>query len=157
LLRPQFIYHPFEAVRRDHGYNATPIHTAWLRLWTSWLTASEANLIALAQLDSLALVLAIVALWWGFGGRIAAAAAVTIAVGYEWGYQWVGGSLGRHTWLASAAVGLAALRRERPALGAAALTLATLLRFIPGVFLGGMGLVVLLQAARRRHLDRFGR
>jgi hypothetical protein len=157
LLRPQFVYHPFEALRRDHGYNATPIHTAWLRLWTSWLSASEANLIALAQLDSLALAIAIVALWWGYGGRIAAAAAVTIAVGYEWGYQWVGGSLGRHTWLACAAVGFAGLRRGRPALGAAGLTLATLLRFIPGVFLGGMGLVVLIQAARRRHLDRFGR
>ncbi|MGC4070712.1 MAG: hypothetical protein QM784_39780 [Polyangiaceae bacterium] len=125
ILRGQV---PMSRALVDHGYNATPFHTAFLRAFTLHVSAGHGSLLALAQLDSLALLLATLAIYWGFGGLGALLFALVLSTGAHWGYPWVGGSLGRHVWLAWAALGLSAARRERPVLAAVALTLSGLHR-----------------------------
>jgi len=153
LTAPWTISHTFT----DHGYNATPLSTTWLRLWTAGVGASPTAMALLAQLDSLALLGAVALLYWGFGARAAVLAAVVMSVGFPWNYQWVGGSLGRHTWLLVICAGLALLRRDKPFAGMLALTTAALLRLFPIVFLGGAGLWVIARWVRSRELDSRGR
>jgi hypothetical protein len=95
-------------------------------------------------------------LYWGFGPRVAVFGAMIIAIGFPWSYQWVGGSLGRHTWWMLACAGLALLRRERTFWGMFALTGSALLRLFPLVFVGGAGLYVLAGWIRKRSLSGSG-
>ena len=156
-FRKQFTEHTLPQAFADHGFNATPFNTAWLRLWTRRLTPTPATLSALSGLDAAALALVVAFLWWGFGAVPATAAAVLLAVGAPWSYGWVGGCLGRQTWLACAAAGFALLARGRPFGGAVALTLSGMLRLFPFVFVGAVGLWVLVRALQARRLCRDGR
>lgn len=141
---------PFHRMVVDHGYNATPPHTALLKLFTHFTPASKASLLAVAALDWIAYLAAFAVLWWGFGPRVAAIAALVVGLGEPWSYLWTGGSVGRAVWLFFLCAGLALLARQRSALGGASLTMAGLLRFFPAVFVGALGLFVLVQAARAR-------
>src|SRR5690606_27499961 len=138
-FRPAMVSPPFEHVMGDHGFNATPFHATWLGVITKHSNASPTTLVVLAQMDSLALLLAMVAVAWGFGLPAAAVTALMLQVAAPWSYNWVGGGLGRHTWFALSCLGLALLAKKKEAGGAAALTGAVLLRFFPIVLLGGLG------------------
>ncbi|MBN2804002.1 MAG: hypothetical protein JXR91_12990 [Deltaproteobacteria bacterium] len=141
----------------DHGFNATPVHGAWLHLVTSFLTVSQTVLIWLAQLDIIAIILTVIALWWGFGPIVAVSAACIIGIGYEWGYHWIGGSLARYTWLAFAASGLALLKKDKPFSGAIALTVSGLLRLFPFVFVGAIGLYAIINWIKNKKLDDYSK
>jgi len=141
----------------DHGFNATPVNVAWLRLWTRNTTVSERHLVLLAQLDSVALVGTVVALVWGFGPVAGVVAALVLGIGGLWSYHWIGGALGRHTWLFCCALGLSLLAKNRPFEGGAALTLAGLLRLFPFVFVGAVGLWALVNFVKTRRLDTAAR
>jgi hypothetical protein len=141
----------------DHGFNATPIDVAWLRLWTHDARASRTRLTWLAQLDSLALIGTVAALTWGFGPLAGVVAALVLSLGGMWSYHWVGGCLGRHTWLFCAALGVACLERERTFPAAVWLTLSGLLRLFPFVFVGAVGLHLLVGAVRERRLNDVAR
>jgi len=120
----------------DHGFNATPFHATYLRALVLHLDASELTLRLLAQMDTLSMLGAIAALWWGFGPMKAALFAVLLGTGAFWGYPWLGGTIGRHVWVFWMALGLSAARRKRPALATVALTMAGLHRLYPLFFLG---------------------
>jgi hypothetical protein len=141
----------------DHGYNGTPVHTAWLRGVTRTMTATKGNLLALAQLDTLALILSVVMLWWAFGPITAGAAAIFIGFGSFWSYHWIGGSVGRFTWFFLACAGMALLKKEKPFWGAFTLTLSGLIRLHPLVFVGALGLHVLTTWAKSRRLSVSGK
>lgn len=136
----------------DHGFNATPINVAWLRLWTRNTTVSERHLIWLAQLDSVALAGTVAALVWGFGAIPGVVAALVLGIGGLWSYHWVGGSIGRQTWLLCSALGFALLSKNRPFAGGVALTLAGLLRLFPFVFVGAVGLWAIANGIKARRL-----
>lgn len=137
----------------DHGFNATPVNVAWLRIWTHDTTVSAGHLLWLAQLDSLALVGTVAALTWGFGALPGVVAALVLGIGSFWSYHWVGGTIGRHTWLFCCAFGLALLAKNRPFAGGAALTLSGLLRLFPFVFVGAVGLWTIVNAVKARRFD----
>lgn len=144
--------HPLHRSLSDHGFNATPFHTAWLKLWVAPLPAGPLNLALLTLLDVVALIVAIGVMSWAFGARTAALFALLFALGFHFAYHWVGGCLGRHTWFMWACAGLALLARRRPFWGAAALTLAGLHRFFPFVFVAALGLAALIECARHRRV-----
>jgi hypothetical protein len=137
----------------DHGFNATPVNVVWLRLWTHDTTVTANHLVWIAQLDSLALAGTVAALTWGFGGLCGVVAALILGIGGLWSYHWVGGSIGRHTWLLCCALGFALLAKKRPFAGGVALTLAGLLRLFPFVFVGAVGLWAIVNAIKGRRLD----
>lgn len=148
---------PFVMAVSDHGFNATPIHAAWLKWWSSTVHVSRAGLTLLAQLDSVALLGALGFMYWGFGIEACAVVALIVGLGFPWGYDWVGGSFGRLAWILWVCAGLALLRKDRPFLGAAALTVAGLLRLFPMMFVGGMGLCVVIRWIKDRKLAASGR
>jgi hypothetical protein len=141
----------------DHGFNATPVNVAWLRIWTHDTSVSARHLLWIAQLDSLALAGTVAAITWGFGGLAGAVTALVIGVGGLWSYHWVGGAVGRHTWLFWCALGIASLAKKRPFAGGVALALAGLLRLFPFVFVGAVGLWAIVNAIKARRLDAAGR
>jgi hypothetical protein len=153
-FRGQFVDREMAEAFFDHGYNATPLNTAWLRAWTRHLTPTTSTLTWLTRLDVVSLVATVGVLWWGFGAVPATVAAVVLGVGAPWGYGWIGGCLGRQTWLLCAAAGFALLARDRPFWGATALTLSGLLRLFPFVFVGAVGLWALVRAVRTRRFDK---
>ena len=156
-FRGLFQGRPISDAFSDHGFNATPINVAWLRLWTHGTTATERHLVWLAQLDSVALVGTVAALVWGFGPLAGVVAALVLGLGGFWSYHWVGGTIGRHTWLFCCALGLALLAKNRPFGGGVALTLAGLLRLFPFVFVGAVGLWTLANAVKTRRFDATAR
>lgn len=148
-----FIGHKVTDSFSDHGFNATPPNVAWLRSWTHDLSASRAHLIALTLIDSVALILTVVAVYWGFGPLAAAVAALVLGTGSFWSFHWVGGSLGRHVWLAWCALGFALLAKRRFFGAGAALTVAGLLRLFPFGFLGGAILWAIVKGVKERRFD----
>jgi hypothetical protein len=156
-FRPLFTGREIAEAFADHGFNATPIYVSWVRLFTRDATVTRAHLVWLAQLDSVALVAAVAALTWGFGPVAGIVAALTLGLGGMWSYHWVGGCLARHTWLFCAALGTALLAKERYFWGAVALSLSGLLRLFPFVFVGAVGLWVIIGAVRERRLSLPGR
>lgn len=141
----------------DHGFNASPFHSAVLRLTTSQLPINATTLGFMGMIDVAAVLIALAALWWGFGLEACALAALVFGLGHHYGYHWIGGTMARQIWLMWCCVALALLNRGRPFWGAVALTLAGLHRFFPFVFVGALGLHVLVTWARTRRLDVSGR
>jgi hypothetical protein len=152
-----FLGHKVPDAFGDHGFNATPPNAVWLRMWTHGVSASRAHLIALTMIDSVALVLSVAAIYWGFGPLAATVAAVALGVGSFWSFHWVGGTLGRHVWLAWCALGFALLAKKRFFGGGAALTVAGLLRLFPFGFLGGAILWAIVKSVRERRVDADGK
>jgi hypothetical protein len=136
--------------QQDHGYNPTPAWTLAGHLVTNAGPASHALLRAIWALDLLLLA----ALWTGaacaFGWRLAAVAAVYFGTNYLSPYGWTGGAILRQDWLAATVLGVALLRRDRPAAGGALLAGATLLRVFPGCLLAGVALGALWRLLRER-------
>ena len=145
---------PLPRALADHGFNATPFHVSFLRLFTLHSTPTRGTLLAIAQLDSLSLLVAVGAFWWAFGPGFAALFALLVATGGHWGYQWVGGSIGRHVWLAWAAIGIGAARKKRTGLATFALTMAGLHRLFPFVFLGAYFVWLAADSVRKRKCTR---
>lgn len=139
----------WQAIRTDHGFNASP---AWLiagaplanfgpaaRTMRTWIWLDHALLVAM----------------WGvvvavFGVRAACVAAVFWGTNGFSGFDWTGGSLLRHDWLVALVLGLTALRRRHFALAGACLALSTALRVFPGFVLGVVLAWAALEAWRRR-------
>lgn len=155
--RPLFRADPLGRAFNDHGYNATPITVAWLRLWTSNVSASVNALNWLVVLDLVALALALAVTYWGFGPWGCAVVALVLGIGFPWSYSWVGGGIGRHTWFFCACSGFALLRRRHVFWGLFVLSIAGLLRLFPFVFVGAAGLWVLVRWIRAKRLDATGR
>jgi hypothetical protein len=141
----------------DHGFNGTPPTAVWLRMWTHNLSASRSHLVALTMIDSAALILSVVATYWAFGSLAAAVVAVALGVGSFWSFHWVGGTLGRHVWLACCAWGVALLAKKRFFGGGAALVAAGLLRLFPFGFLGGAVLWAIVKSIKERRIDPDGK
>jgi hypothetical protein len=152
-----FAGHKIADAFSDHGFNATPPNAVWLRMWTHNLTASRAHFIALTLIDSAALIASVVAIYWGFGPLAGAVAALALGVGAFWGFHWVGGSLGRHVWLAWCTLGFALLAKKRFFGGGAALAVAGLLRLFPFGFLGGAILWAIVKSIKGRRFDADGK
>lgn len=128
------------ATQLDHGYNATPAWGLVGGLLAATGPASTAQIFALSLLDPLLLALMWGVAWWAFGWEGTCVALIFWGTNYPARFYWTGGAYLRQDWLALTVVGLALLRRERPALAGFALTWAALLRVFPGLILAGLAL-----------------
>src|SRR5690606_25686761 len=100
---------------------------------------------------------AILLVAWGLGPIAGILAGFVIAFGEPWGYQWVGGSLGRANFVLWLGAGIGLAGRGRHFASTSALTISALFRLFPAVFVGAVGLRALVRAVRARALDREGR
>jgi hypothetical protein len=153
MLRRLFVRRHFHGILKDHGYNATPLHSVWLEKATNALPASRGSLKFFALLDIAMTFAAIALMWWGFGPVVASVAALTLGISDLSSYDWIGGSLGRSTWLMALCAGAACLKRGHSAVGTGLVTLAALLRLVPVVFVGAIGLYFLVRLIKSRQSD----
>jgi hypothetical protein len=122
------------ASMQDHGGNATPVWFLGARALFGRVPASDGALWAGVAVDAALLGLAFLALGWAFGPRTALIAATVFGAMdfYMFGSNWFGAAL-RHDWLSLWCLGVAALKRGRPALAGAFLAWSALIRAFPAV------------------------
>jgi hypothetical protein len=132
-------------VQRDHGYNATPVWTVPGHLLANLAPASDGFILALALIDPLLLLAALLLLGRCFGLRVAAIAALTLGTYLPARFLWNGGAFLRFDWLFFLVAGLCALRKDRPLLGGMALGYAALLRLFPAALFVGPALALIEQ------------
>ncbi len=137
----------------DHGYNPTPIFTLIARPLTGLFPVETTSLWILARLD-LALVLGLLAaIGWAFGFEAACVAAIAWGANAKASYGWIGDAFLRNVWLWAAMTGLCLLRKGRPRGAGALLTLSSLLRIFPALFVFGYALRQLRLWLRNRTLE----
>lgn len=150
-LRARVPPHEWHQIREDHGFNGTPV---WL-LGGALLAHAPGGARALPLLvlvDPLLLAGMWAGVVWAFGWRTAAVAAVFWGTNGVEGWDWTGGTLLRQDWLVALVLGIACLRRGRPALAGGLLAAATLLRVFPGLVVAGVVARRGLEALRLRSL-----
>jgi hypothetical protein len=144
----------WDRIQVDHGYNATPVWNAAGRLLAGLAPASNTQLYLLALLDPLYLAGTIAVIWWAFGWRVLAVALLVFATNFPSRFYWTGGAFLRWDWLFYLVAGICCLRKQRPALGGAALACAALLRVFPLFVFAGPLLAAAGQLREQRRLER---
>lgn len=134
-----------EAMRRDHGINATPTWIAVGRAFASLVPISRSGLELLGLLDIALLVIAVSSLWRTFGARAGALAIVILGVSYAGRFWWIGGAFLREDWLALLVIGVCQLERGRERLAGFAIAWAAAMRIFPVLFLLGPAIAFLAR------------
>jgi hypothetical protein len=152
FLRERFVPRQWALMLTDHGLNATPLWIAVGGALANAAPASELQLRALALLDPLLLAAAWAAAFWAFGWRPACVALIFWGTAEPCESGWVLGAFLRQDWLATSMIGVALLRRGRPAAGGFALAWATGLRVFPGFLVAALVLRSAVAAVRTHSL-----
>lgn len=126
-------------IHLDHGYNATPVWTlAGYALTNSGGQVTMAQLTRLNLIDPIYLALTLVMIWWAFGPRAFAIAAIVLGCHFPNRYYWTGGAFLRHDWIFWFVASICLLKKQRPALAGAAFSYTVLLRLFPGLAAAGV-------------------
>jgi hypothetical protein len=143
----------WDAIQLDHGYNATPVWNALGGFLANLSPAGNAQLHALALLDPLYLAATLAVVWWAYGWRVLAVAALVFATNFPSRFYWTGGSFLRWDWLFYTVASICCLRRDRPALAGAALAYAVGLRVFPVFLFAGPACALGWHWYRQRRFD----
>lgn len=139
----------WKEIHQDHGYNATPVWTLAGMALTNTGPVSMEQLKRLNLLDPLYLALTLAMVWWAFGPRAFAVAALTLGTNFANRYYWTGGAFLRHDWVFYLVASICLLKKDRPFLGGMAFAYATLLRLFPG--LAALGPIIAAVEYYRTH------
>ena len=143
----------WEDMQRDHGYNPPPVWTLAGKFFGELAPASTRYLQFLAALDIAFLLGMFVALWWAFGWRVFAVAAIFWGCQSSAPFYWTGGAFLRQDWLFWLVLSVCLLRKKRPMLAGAAVAYATLLRIFPGLVLVGFLVAVPMWLIKYRRIN----
>jgi hypothetical protein len=138
-------------MQRDHGYNPPPGWTLAGGLIANLRPAGPVWQVVLGLLDVALLLGMLGAVWWAFGWRAAAVAAVFWGTQAFSPFYWTGGGFLRQDWLFWTVLAACLGRKRRYGLSGAALAYAALLRIFPVLFALGWAVSAL------GHLRRTGR
>jgi hypothetical protein len=152
FFRSRFSLERWDESQNDHGYNATPVWAIIGRILAERVTLTWDHIVNLAVIDSVYLVAMWVVLWWAFGWRAAAVAAVYWGCNFPARFYWNGGSFLRYDWLLWLLVGVSFLKKRKHFWGGAALTYSTLLRVFPGFVVAALILKALAGMVRERRV-----
>lgn len=124
----------WKEIHLDHGFNATPVWTlAGIALTNLGGPVSMKQLTRLNLLDPLYLAMTLAIIWWAFGPRAFAIAALVLGTNFPNRFYWTGGAFLRHDWLFYLVASIALLKKDKPFLAGMSLAYATLLRLFPGL------------------------
>lgn len=123
----------WKEIHLDHGYNATPVWTLAGIALTNTGPASMEQLTRLNLADPLYLALTLLIIWWAFGPRAFAIAALVLGTNFPNRFYWTGGAFLRHDWLFYLVASICLLKKERPFLAGVAFSYTVLLRLFPGL------------------------
>ena len=144
----------WKEIHQDHGYNATPVWTLAGAALTNAGPVSMGQLTRLNLLDPIYLALTLLMVWWAFGPRAFAVAALTLGTNFANRYYWTGGAFLRHDWVFYLVASICLLKKDRPFLGGMAFAYATLLRLFPGLAVLGPIIAAVEYYREHRTLDR---
>jgi hypothetical protein len=139
----------WEDMQRDHGYNPPPVWTLAGHLLSNLSPATVGFMQGLAMIDVAYLFGVFVALYWGFGWRVAAVGAIFWGTQSSAPFYWTGGAFLRQDWLFFIVMAAALARKRYFELAGAAMVYAGLLRIFPG--LAVIGWLVVCGAYVWRH------
>ncbi|HKP60039.1 MAG TPA: discoidin domain-containing protein [Polyangiales bacterium] len=151
-FRAQFSTARWDESQQDHGYNATPVWGILGRFLADHTEFTWNNIVKLGVIDSLFLIAMWIAVLWAFGWRAACVGLIYWGTNFPARFYWNGGSFLRYDWLLWLVVGVCLLRKNRMALGGAALTYATLLRVFPGFVIATLILKAIAGMVRERRI-----
>ncbi len=144
----------WKEIHQDHGYNATPVWTlAGYALTNSGAPVSMEQLTRLNLLDPLYLLLTMAIVWWAFGPRAFAIAALTLGTNFSNRYYWTGGAFLRHDWVFYLVASICLMKKNHHALGGASFAYAVLLRLFPGLVVIGPVIGAAEYFRQHRKLD----
>jgi len=138
----------WQIVLYDHGYNPSPVWNAIGGALTSRIELPSGGFAGLIRADRVLIMLALLLVVWSFGLEVAALAAIVWGTGQHWAYSWIGDSLLRNLWLFGSIAGLCFLKKNKVTLAATFLTLSSLLRIFPAIFIAGFALGEGFRVAR---------
>lgn len=127
-------FHLKETLFLDHGYNATPVHAAMARLFSSRLPFNSRTAHALMFVDFALLLGAGAAIAWGFGIEALAMASLCFGLGAASRFYWVGGAFLRQDYFAALTLAAAFVARRKYAGAGAALAYSACVRIFPVLF-----------------------
>lgn len=141
-------------MQSDHGYNPSPVWTLAGRSLASLAPLSRTTLRHLAWIDPLLMLLAMVALAWGFGARSALLATIFWGTQAPATFSWTGGAFLRQDWLLACVLSAALLHKQRPLLAGFCLAYAGMLRVFPLLLWAGPLVFAARELIRERRLRR---
>jgi hypothetical protein len=125
-------------MQKDHGYNPPPVWTLMGHLWGKAHPATDGYLKFLASFDILLFTGLFAAIYWAFGWRVFAVAAIFWGCQLPAEYFWTGGAFLRQDWLFYLVLSACLLRKRYWTLAGASFAYATLLRIFPGLLVAGL-------------------
>lgn len=144
----------WEDMLKDHGYNPPPVWTIMGRFFSELHPATVRYCQFLASLDIFYTLGMFAALWWAFGWRVFAVAAIFYGCEHTATSYWTFGAFLRQDWLFFLVLSVCLLRKQYPKLAGAALVYAGLLRVFPGLVVVGLLVVVALTVIRKHKMTR---
>ncbi len=143
-------------MQTDHGFNPPPVWTIAGKLFSDLAPTSVHFLQFLAALDLVYLAAMFAVLWWGFGWRVTAVAAIFWGCQSSAPFYWTGGAFLRQDWLFYLVLSTAAMRKRCFKIAGASLVYAGLLRIFPGLVVIGtlvpfIAHIVQKRGSRRDH------
>ena len=139
-------------MQKDHGYNPPPVWTVAGHVLSSLHPATDVYLKVLACIDPLFFIGIFWAIYWAFGYRVFAVAAVFWGCQLPAEYFWTGGAFMRQDWLFLLVLSACLTRKRYYALAGAAFAYSTLLRVFPGILLVGWVVVAGAYLLKHRRL-----
>ena len=141
-------------IHLDHGYNATPVWTLMGYALTNGTgTVTLKQLTRLNMIDPLFLAAALLMIWWAFGPRAFAVAAIVLGCHFPNRYYWTGGAFLRHDWVFYFVASIALLKKKYPVLAGAAFSYSVLLRLFPGLAAAGVAVGAFEYFRRHKKID----
>jgi hypothetical protein len=152
-FRAQFEPDLWEALQRDHGYNAPPSWGLLGNLLANTAPASRGQLLLLSLLDPVLLLVMWACVGWAFGWRPLCIALLYWGTNHAGEFGWTGGGFLRNDWLVATVVGICLLRRGHSLLAGLLLGHSALLRIFPALTLAAVGAAAGLRALAARSLE----
>jgi hypothetical protein len=124
-------------MQTDHGYNATPVWNGAGYLLANTGPATKRQMTLLALLDPALIIVMWATVWWAFGWRATAVAALWWGTNFPARYSYIGAAFLRSDFLVTAVTGIALARRGYMMLAGAAIGWSALLRIFPAFLTSG--------------------
>jgi hypothetical protein len=143
----------WKEIHLDHGYNATPVWTLAGLFFANREPATTEGLTHVNLLDPIYIFLSLLMIWWAFGPRGFALAAIVLGCNFPNRYYWTGGAFLRHDWLFFLVASVCLIKKDKPFLGGVAFSYTVLLRLFPGLAALGPALAAVEYVRRNKALD----
>jgi hypothetical protein len=144
----------WEDMQKDHGYNPPPVWTIMGRFLAELHPASTGYLQFLASFDIVYLLGTFVAIYWAFGWRVFAVAAIFWGCQSSAPFYWTGGAFLRQDWLFFLVLASCLTRKRYFKLAGASMVYAGMLRIFPGLAVIGWLTVAGIHLVRHKRMPR---